>query len=436
MAENGFAEGRKMYDLAAEMFPWCRSITGEGIRKTLRRIQQEIPEMTIHEVPTGTKVFDWNVPKEWEINEAWVEDEDGNRVIDFADCNLHILGYSIPVDKVVSLDELQEHLYSSPEQPDYIPYVTSYYKERWGFCMADSKRKQLKSGNYHVHIDSRLFDGSLTYGEVLIPGETEDEVFFSTYCCHPSMANNELSGPVVVTEVVNYIKSFKNRRLSYRIVFIPETIGSITYMSKNLPEMKKHIIAGFNISCVGDDREYGFMPSKEGDTLADRVAINILGSEHPEYRTYTFHDRGSDEREYCSVGADLPVVLLTRSKYNEYPEYHTSADDMSLISPKGLQGTYDLITDIIKTLEFNRYYRINTIGEPQLGKRGLYPDLSRKDAYTDAFWAMKDVLAYSDGKRDLIGLSDKIGAPVKTIMPIIEKMIKAGLMDVSNEPVR
>jgi len=266
--------GKEMYELVKRLFPICRSITGNGVRETLKIIQEYIP-IEIYEVPTGTKVFDWTVPKEWNIKDAYVMDANGNKIIDFKKNNLHVLGYSIPVNKALSLSELQEHLYSLPEQPEAIPYVTSYYKERWGFCIAHKDRELLKEGEYKVFIDSELKDGSLTYGELIIPGKSENEVFLSTYICHPSMANNELSGPAVTTFLTKWILS-KQRRNTYRIIFIPETIGSITYLSKNLEVMKKNVIAGFNVSCVGDDKVYSYLPTRKGDTYADKIALNIL----------------------------------------------------------------------------------------------------------------------------------------------------------------
>ena len=428
-------EGQQMYDLCGELFPICRSLTGRGNRETLRILQREVPEMVLHEIPTGTEVYDWTIPKEWEINDAWVEYEDGTRVIDFADTNLHLMGYSTPIDAWMELDELQQHLYSMPEHPDWIPYIVSYYKERWGFCLTDNARKALKPGKYHVHIDSRLFDGSLTYGEIYLPGEMEDEIYFGTYICHPSMANNELSGPAVAQALAKYVKSLEGgHHYSYRFVFNPETIGSIAYMATvdHLAHMQKSIKAGFNLSCVGDDKMWGYLPSPQGNNLADRVAQNVLNYKHPGYRHYTFLDRGSDEREYCSPGAHLPFAVITRSKYGDYPEYHTSADDMNLISSEGLQGTYDCFVEIINALEHNHKYRVTTVGEPQLGKRDLYPTLSdmhNKEAYGEHLRAMMNLIAYADGTRDLIDISNAIGAPVSMLIPIVKKMEEQGLFE-------
>jgi aminopeptidase-like protein len=415
----------EMYELLRRLFPICRSITGDGVRETLKIIQEHIP-IKIHEVPTGTKVFDWTVPKEWNIKDAYVKDEDGNKIIDFKKNNLCIVGYSTPVDKVVSLAELQEHLYSLPEYPEAIPYVTSYYKERWGFCMAHGQREKLKEGEYRVFIDSELKEGSLTYGELIIPGESKKEVFLSTYVCHPSMANNELSGPVVTTFLTKWILR-EQRKYTYRIIFIPETIGSITYLSRNLEAMKKNVIAGFVVSCVGDDRGYSYLSTRNGNTYADKIALNILSFEHPDFMKYSFLKRGSDERQYNSPGVDLPVCGVMRSKYEEYPEYHTSFDDLDFVSPQGLGGAYATLKACLTLIEKNRKYRINCLGEPQLGKRGLYPTLCTRSSGNEVK-SMIDFIAYADGVNDLIDISNTIGVPVRELYPIIDQLKKAGLI--------
>lgn len=417
--------GVKMYQLAEELFPICRSITGEGIRYTLNRLKKEVPQIVLHEIPTGTKVFDWVVPKEWEISEAYIEDMKGNRIVDFQKNNLHVVGYSIPIDAIVSGDELQAHLYSLPEHPDWIPYVTSYYKERWGFCVTENSRKKLTDNQYHVVIKSKLFDGSLTYAELLIPGQVSDEIFFSTYACHPSMANNELSGPVVQIELAKLLMSRKNK-YSYRLIWIPETIGSITYLSKNLDYMKEHIIAGYNITCVGDDRAVSYIQSRKGNTIADRAAKNVLKYIAPDYMEYSYLNRGSDERQYNAPGIDLPVCSICRTKFHEYPEYHTSADDLKLISPKGLEKSYYIYKEIIQALEVNEIYRINCLCEPQLGPRGLY----HTECFNRSSIAVKDMMdfiAYADGTMDLIEISDKINVPVKKLDEIAQVLLKANL---------
>ena len=421
--------GQEMYKMASRLFPICRSITGNGFRESLNILREDLPEINVHEVPSGTPVFDWTVPNEWNCTGGGIYKLNGEKIIDFADSNLHILGYSTPIDKVIGLDELLEHVYTQPEQPDWIPYVTSYYKERWGFCMSENQKKTLTDEKYHIVIKSTLAPGSLSYGDLLIPGDTEEEILFSTYLCHPSMANNELSGPIVLAELIKYVKQLKHRRYSYRFVICPETIGSITYISRNLEVLQKNVKAGFVLSCVGDNRTYSYIATMYGNTLADRVIKNVLRFHCPEYKSFSFLTRGSDERQYGSVGVELPVCGFCRSKYHEYPEYHTSADDMNLISPDGLQGAYEAMVKVIDTLENNYHYRILCKCEPQLGKRGLYPTISQKGTY-DAVVSLCDFIAYADGKNDLIGISEIIGVPTSELITIKDKLIANNLLEV------
>jgi aminopeptidase-like protein len=345
------------------------------------------------------------------------------------DCNLHVLGYSTPVDEWVDLDELKTHIYTQPDQPNVIPYVTSYYKERYGFCMSENQKNSLKPGRYHMYIDSELFDGVLNYAEVVIPGETDEEIFFSTYFCHPSMANNECSGPALSATLVRYVAAMKKRKYTYRFVYVPETIGSISYISLpgNLEHMKSHIKAGFNLSCVGDDRDYSIVESRYANTLADKVLNNILRFHTGgKYSTYSYLVRGSDERQYNAPGVDLPVVCFCRSKFDEYPEYHTSADNMQLVNPAGFQGSYDVMTQVIDALEHNATYKVTVLCDPQLGKRGLYPNVAQKGIY-DAIRAITNLIAYADGSMDLISISDKINVPVSQLIELAIKLEEAGL---------
>lgn len=419
--------GNEMYRLCERLFPICRSITGNGVRETLNILKEYCPELKIYEVPTGTKVFDWQVPKEWNIREAYIENSSGEKIIDFKNNNLHVVGYSVPVDKIVDLNELKTIIYTQEDQPNTIPYVTSYYKERYGFCMSKVQKDSLPEDKYHIYIDSELKDGNLTYGEIIIPGG-EKEVFLSTYICHPSMANNELSGPAVAIHLAKWLSSLEKRRYTYRIIFIPETIGSITYLSRNLDILKKNVIAGFNISCVGDERTFSYVASRYGNTLADKVAKNVLKYYYPDYKVYSFLDRGSDERQYNAPGVDLPVCAICRSKYGEYPEYHTSKDDLQLISATGLQGAFEVYQECIVALENNFKYKINVLCEPQLGKRGLYPTMSQKGSYA-AVKAMTDFIAYADGTNDLIDISNIIGVPVNELISIVDKLQKNQLID-------
>lgn len=424
--------GNEMYALCDRLFPICRSITGNGVRETLRVLQNICPAMMLHEVLTGTQVFDWTVPKEWNIRDAWIKNGKGEKILDFVKSNLHVMGYSIPVNQKVTLEELLPLIHTQPDQPDAIPYVTSYYKERYGFCMSQEQKDALQEDTYHIYIDSDLKDGSLTYGEILIPSTegNKDEIFLSTYVCHPSMANNELSGPAVTIYLAKWLWEKKHRRYNYRIIFIPETIGAITYLSQHLPEMKKNIRAGFNISCVGDDRTYSYVASRYGNTLADKVAKNVLSFHYPEYKQYSFLQRGSDERQYNAPGVDLPVCAVCRSKYVEYPEYHTSKDNMGLISSTGLQGAYEVYRDMIEALEYNHKYQIQCLGEPQLGKRGLYPTVSQKGQH-DLVAALTDFIAYADGTNDLIDISNMIGVPTKDVIPIVRQLLKTDLLEKS-----
>ncbi|MCR4566483.1 MAG: DUF4910 domain-containing protein [Pseudobutyrivibrio sp.] len=427
--------GQEMYSFAQRLFPINRSITGEGVRQTLAMCSDYIAgedgvTFEIKNVKSGTEVFDWTVPKEWKIREAYIEDESQNRICDMAATNLHVMGYSTPVDEWVDLDELKQHIFTLPEQPEIIPYVTSYYKERYGFCMSQVQLDSLKPGRYHMYIDSELFDGNLTYAELVLPGESDEEIFFSTYDCHPSMANNEVSGPVLMCQLINYIKTLKNRRYTYRFIIIPETIGAITYLATegHLQHMKDHIVAGFNLSCVGDDLDYSIVHSKYADTLADRVLTNVLKFHTDgKFSDYSFLKRGSDERQYNSAGVDLPVVCFCRSKFGEYPEYHTSADDMSFISPEGFEGAYQVMTQVVDALEYNRYYVMTQPCEPQLGKRGLFPTVSKKGSY-DAVMAMMYFMTYADGRNDLIGISEITNVPVKELIEIVDKLQANGLL--------
>ena len=454
MIDNS-AIGHKMHNLMTKLFPICRSITGDGVRETLKIIANDVLSLTMHDIPSGTKVFDWTIPKEWNIRDAFVADENGTKIIDFKNNNLHLVGYSLPIDKHVSLFELQEHLYSLPEQPDAIPYITSYYQERWGFCISHNERKKLKEGMYHVFIDSSLTDGFLTYGECIIPGETKQEIFLSTYVCHPSMANNELSGPIVTAFIGQWLMS-KPRKYTYRLIFIPETIGSISYLSHNMKALKQNVIAGFNISCIGDERDYSYVASRYENTLADKIVSYVLSTKYHDFTKHSFLNRGSDERQYCSPRVDLPLVTLSRSKYGTFPEYHTSLDDLTLVTPKGLSGGFEFVKKCISTLENNEIpknssdeirktnhnedpirevttrenqkYRMTCYGEPQLGKRGLYPNLSN-NIFDSSVSTMMDFIAYADGTNNLFEIGKIIGKSIDELTPIAEKLIDEGLLE-------
>ena len=422
-----------VYGLLERLYPICRSITGEGVRDTLCEFREICPALTLHEVPTGTKAFDWTVPKEWNVREAYVDylgsgEGECSRVIDFAQNNLHLVGYSVPVDKVLSMEELQEHLHSIPDQPDVVPYVTSYYKERFGFCLTHNVRQQLRPGRYHAVIKSELKEGSLTYGELLLPGKSECEIFFSSYVCHPSMANNELSGPCVAIYLARWLSELSHRRFSYRFVFIPETIGSIVYLSQHLEELKRKVVAGFNLTCLGDPGHFSIVASRYGDTLADQAAKCVLRYIDPGYRSYSFLDRGSDERQYCAPGIDLPLCCLTRTKFGCYPEYHTSADDLDFVTSEALNGSLNFLQELVIALEANGCYRTRCLCEPQLSPRGLYPTVSNKNSGA-MVRTMMNFIAYCDGCNDLFEISERIGVSVRELIPLADKLKEAGLIE-------
>ena len=419
-----------MHAWATELYPLHRSLTGPGNRATLDYLGELLPSMRRHRVVSGTRAFDWTVPDEWQFNRAFVEDDRGERLIDTGLHNLHVVGYSEPIDAWMTIAELDEHIHSMPDKPTWIPYVTSYYQRRWGFCITHTQREQLRQEpkrRVHVVIDAALGPGFLEYADLVVPGECRDEVLFSTYVCHPSMANNELSGPVVQTALARWVQTLPSRRLTYRFVFVPETIGSLVYLSEHLGHMRGHTRAGFVVTCVGDERTFSYLESRQGDTLADRAARHVLGNLIGDYRAYSFLARGSDERQYCAPGIDLPVCSVMRSKYGTYPEYHTSADDLSLITARGLGESLAVYQAIVTLLEANVQYRVATLGEPQLGPRGLYPTLSKRGSAATTR-TLLDVLAYADGTRDLISLAESIGVSALAIIPIVKRLHKEGLL--------
>jgi aminopeptidase-like protein len=419
--------GEFCHDLATELFPICRSLTGPGVRETLSHLKALLPDLMIHDVASGTSAFDWIVPDEWTIRDAYIADESGARLVDFRSSNLHIVGYSEPVDMWMDLEELDKHLYSLPDQPSAIPYVTSYYSRRWGFCLPHQQRQSLKPGKYHVVVDADLKPGVLNYGELIVPGEKKEEIFISTYVCHPSMANNELSGPVVATALALWISSLERRKYTYRFVFIPETIGSIVYVSRNISHLKSHVIAGFNITCIGDDRAYSYLPSRNGNTLSDKAALHVLRHWAPEFDRYTWLERGSDERQYCAPGIDLPIATIARSKYGTYPEYHTSLDDLTLVTPTGLAGGFEALKRAIEAVEHNVKLKVSVLGEPQLGRRGLYPTVSARGS-ADAVRSMMNLISYCDGERYLLEIADVIGEPIWEVVRMAKPLIEKGLL--------
>jgi len=422
--------GFRMHRWASDLFPINRSITGSGVRETLDYLTELLPGLKTYAVSSGTEVFDWTVPDEWNIREAYIEDEQGNRVVDFKEHNLHVVGYSESVDQWLTLEELQSYLYSLPDQPDAIPYVTSYYERRWGFCLTHEQRNNLQAGSYHVVIDSDLQPGVLNYGELILPGDTEKEVFLSTYICHPSMANNELSGPVVTAALAQFLMKLKKRRYTYRVIFIPETIGAIAYLNKNLEHMKEYVFAGFNISCVGDDRAYSYLPSRAGNTLSDQVALHVLKYMFPGFVRYTYLDRGSDERQYCSPGVDLPIASIMRTKYAAYPEYHTSLDDLTVVTPSGLRGGFVAVLKAIELIENNITVRTKVFCEPQFGKRGLRSTLGARRLTTSSERMMSNLVVYADGNKSILEISEIINVPCMELIEIAQMLIKCDVLEV------
>ena len=416
----------EMYSWAKALFPINRSITGSGVRETLEYFKKIVPSLKILSFPTGFEAFDWTVPQEWSLKEAYIEDKKGNRVIDFKNNNLHVVGYSKPVKKYLEYDELKNNLHFIKDQPNAIPYVTSYYNKEWGFCLTYNQFLKLKKEKYYVNIDSSFKDGILNYGEIVIKGKSEKEIFISSYICHPSMANNELSGPVLAMALARELLK-QEKKYTYRIILIPETIGSLCYLKKNLKKLKKNVIAGYNITCVGDEKGFSYLPSRNGDTLADRAALNILKSNVADFKKYTWFDRGSDERQYCWPGIDLPVCSIMRSKYGEYAEYHTSLDNMRFISKSGLFESFAIYSDVLGVIERNDKFITTTLGEPKLDKRGLYSTLSKKG---DSNYS-RDILNFlsiCDGNNDLIEISNILEIPVSQIMDLKNMLLSKKLI--------
>ena len=432
--------GERLVGLAGRLYPINRSLTGDGVRETLAILGEVIP-LEVCSVPTGEKVFDWEIPKEWTVRAAYVSDSTGRKVIDFAKHNLHLVGYSVPVDCKMGLVELDRHLHSLSEQPEAIPYITSYYRQDWGFCLSHKDREALREDTYHVYIDSELTDGVLNFGECVIRGETDKEVFLSTYICHPSMANNELSGPVVATLIGEWLRE-KPRKYTYRIVLLPETIGAVAYIHHNLETLAKKVVSGFNLSCLGDERCYSMVGSRYGDTMADRIASRVLDERArwgAKTKKYSFLERQSDERQYCSPGVDLPLVTLCRSRYGTYPEYHTSLDNFDLVTASGLRGGFEYVRDCLLDLEQNPRYKATFCCEPRLGKRGLYPEIGSRSsgAQPNSNTIMKslnvravlDVLAYSDGTNSVKDIALRIHRSTAEVRSIVERLIDEGLLE-------
>ncbi len=411
------------------LWPILRSITGKGVRQT-HDILGEILPLVRHEIPSGSQVLDWRVPKEWVVREAYVIDPRGRRILDIRDNNLHLVNYSVAFRGNLSLAELQGHLHSLPYKPDAIPYVTSYYSPYWGFCLSHRQREQLVEGEYQVVVDTDHIDGSLTLSDAVLPGRSRQEILLSSYTCHPSLAVNELSGPLVCAFLYRELATLEERYYTYRFVLAPETIGSICYLHRHGEHLKRHLAAGFVITCNGHDAPFTYQRSRAGNSLADRATEYVLRKRHPGFhRLRDFRPTGSDERQYCSPGFNLPVGSLMRTPYAEYPEYHTSLDNKAIVSFKAMAQSVKTYTEICRVLEMNRrYLNLQPHGEPQLGKRGLYPSLGTQSHVERRIEALLWLLNYSDGEHDLLDIAERSGLDIGELHQAARDCLAKGLI--------
>jgi len=420
--------GEEMHKLMADLFPICRSITGDGVRETLGRLQAHIP-LTLHEVPTGTPAFDWTVPREWNIRDAYVSNGKGDRIIDFRKSNLHVLNYSIPVRKSVSVEELRQHLFSIPERPDWIPYRTSYYTENWGFCVPHQQLQELTEDRYEVCIDATLTDGHLTYGEYYLKGRVRDEVLISCHICHPSLANDNLSGVAVATFLASHLTNITSLKYSYRFLFVPGTIGSITWLALHEQEVQ-HIRHGLVLAGLGDSGPLTYKKSRRGDTEIDGAALHVLRHTQTQHEVLDFSPYGYDERQFCSPGFNLSVGCLTRTPHDRYPENHTSADNLGFVHPRQLAGSFSACVSILDVLEHNtKYLSLNPKCEPQLGKRGLYRAIGGLADAGRVELAMLWVLNLSDGSHALLDIAERSGLPFQLVLEAARVLVEHGLLE-------
>jgi aminopeptidase-like protein len=418
--------GRELYELVTELYPICRSLTGNGVRETLRRVGERIP-LEAHEVPTGTEAFDWTVPREWNLADAYVADADGHRVVDLADSNLHVVGYSVPVRARMTLSELRPHLSTIPEHPDWVPYRTSYYREDWGFCLSYSRLLALEEGEYDVVIDSTLEDGHLTYAECFLAGESPEEVLVSTHVCHPSLANDNLSGIAVATCLAEHLARGP-RRLSYRFLFLPGTIGSIVWLHRNRDRVRR-IAHGLVLTSLGDRGGFTYKRSRRGDAEIDRAVAHVLCHTGSDHELLDFSPDGYDERQYCSPGFDLPVGRLTRTPNGRYPEYHTSADDLDFVHPEALEGAVATALDVFAVLEGNGcYVNLKPECEPQLGRLGLFRQQGGRKADSRHELALLWVLNLSDGRHSLLEIAGRSDLPFPVVRTAADALVDAGLL--------
>ena len=417
----------KLFKWAEDLFPINRSLTGNGNRETLFYIKKRINNLKIIEVPSGKKVYDWKIPSEWNVKEAYVTNDKGEKILDFKNNNLHIIGYSAPINKKVNLTQLKKHLYTIKKLPNAIPYVTSYYKKKWGFCIKYNEYKKLKPGNYNVYIDSKFKKkGYLTYGECYFPGKSKKEILFSTNICHPSMANNELSGIIIAMAVAKFLGK-RERKYSYRVIFIPETIGAINYIHDNYQNLRQNLKAGFVLACLGDNGKFSYIPSPKGNTLADKIALSVLKKNFKNFNNYSWLNRGSDERQFCSPLVDLPVVCLTKSKFTNYKEYHTSLDNLGFINKKGLTKSFLMIKKCINLIERKDYYIKKQPCEAFLTKYNLIDTTNffyKKKKMNLKSYIISNIISFCDGKNDVIDISKKCKLSISktnTYLTLLEK---------------
>ena len=418
-------ELKNFLKLGKKLWPLNRSLTGEGVNQTLKILKNYNKKLKVINFKSGKKVFDWTIPKVWVVNEAWIKNDNGEKIIDFKKNNLHLLGYSSAVKKKLYLKQFISKLHFHKKQPNAIPYVTSYYKKNWGFCLTYNQFKKMRlKEKYEIFVNTRFKKGFLNCAEIYIPGNSKKEILFSTYICHPSMANNELSGPMISIFLSNWIDAIKDRKWSYRFIFVPETIGSIAYLSKNFKKLKKNVIAGYVLTCLGDERSYSFLPSKFKNSISDRIARQVLIKNNISFKEYAWLDSRSDEIQFCSPGIDLPIASLMRTKYGEYPEYHTSLDTFGrVVTYRGLNGSLNLFKKLVTEFEKSIFPIAKYKCEPQLGKRGLYPNLSKKNTIKLNTRLIQYFLSYSDGQHSLSDIAKKCDVPLVKILKI-EKILK------------
>ncbi len=418
----------KMINWIKELFPICRSITGNGTRKTLSYFEKINPELKRIKFKTGTKVYDWKIPMEWNIDNAYVS-KNNKKIIDFKNNNLHVVSYSHPINQEIDLKKLLKNIHTDKKRPGAIPYVTSYYQKNWGFCMQENLKKKLKPGKYKVFIDSKLTNGHLECSHAHIKGKFKKEIFFSSYVCHPSMANNELSGPVLLNKILLYLKTnYPNTKYSYRFFLGPETIGAISYLSRFYKTMKKNTLLGFNLSCVGDENNYSLVQSRTGNTLADKALYSAI-FHFKNKKVYDFLKRGSDERQYCSPGIDLPVATFCKTRFGDYPEYHTSDDNLKIVSEKGLMQSFKVMKNIIDALEVGAVPVYKYRCEPNLGKRSLYPQISKRGGHNEEIKLRRSLLAYSDGVSNLFEIAIKLKEPLDRVIKEYKILLKNKLLN-------